>query len=64
MKTRLKELGYFKANSKLSNEYNDTCVTRLKEFQKVNGLPETGVADGATLSVLYSEAAIANPKPY
>ena len=64
MKKRLRELGYFKANSKLSNEYNDTCVSRLKEFQKVNGLPETGVADGATLSVLYSDAAIANPKPY
>lgn len=64
MKMRLKELGYFKANSKLNNEYNDTCVSRLKEFQKVNGLPETGVADGATLSVLYSDAAIANPKPY
>lgn len=64
MKKRLCELGYFKANSKLSNEFNDICAQRLKEFQRVNGLPETGIADGATLSILYSDAAIANPDPY
>ena len=64
MKNRLCELGYFKANSQLSNEFNDTCVQRLKEFQRVNGLPETGIADGATLSILYSDAAIPNPNPY
>ena len=58
MKERLRELGYFKKNADLSNSYNDSCVERVKQFQKVNGLPQTGIADHLTLSLLYSDAAL------
>ena len=58
MKERLRDLGYFKKNADLSNSYNDTCVERVKQFQKVNGLPQTGIADHQTLMLLYSDAAL------
>lgn len=57
MKERLQALGYFTANAKLSDAYNDTCVERIKQFQKNNGLPVTGNADSSTLTLLYSDAA-------
>lgn len=57
MKERMQELGYFSANAELSNAYNDTCVERVKMFQKNNGLSATGAADAETLSLLYSDAA-------
>lgn len=58
MKLRMQELGYFTEGSSLSDKYNDICVGRVKQFQKKNGLPETGVADVETLTVLFSDAAI------
>lgn len=58
MKERLRELGYFKKNAELSDSYNDTCVERVKQFQKVNGLPQTGVADSLTLMMIYSDTAL------
>ena len=61
MKKRLQDLGYFKAGSSMSDEYNSTTTDRVKMFQKANGLPETGVADEATLTLLYSNDAKANP---
>ena len=33
---------------------------RVKLFQQVNGLAETGVVDEQTLTLLYSDTAIAN----
>lgn len=59
MKLRMQELGYFNAGSSLSDEYNDTCVERVKQFQKKNGLEATGAADVETLTVLFSDAAVA-----
>lgn len=58
MKKRMQELGYFKKGAELSNVYNGTCVERVKQFQKKNGLPQTGVADTETLSLLYSDQAL------
>ena len=58
MKVRMQELGYFTAGAQLSENYNDTCVERVKQFQKRNGLPQTGVADHQTLSLLFSDAAL------
>ena len=58
MKERLQELGYFKQGAELSVSYNDTCAERVKQFQKVNGLPQTGIADHDTLTLLYSDAAL------
>ncbi|MBQ4074831.1 MAG: leucine-rich repeat protein [Clostridia bacterium] len=58
MKMRMQELGYFTPGAQLSNSYNDTCVERVKQFQKRNGLPRTGIADEQTLALLYSDAAL------
>ena len=58
MKLRMQELGYFKAGASLSDEYNGTCVDRMKQFQEKNGLPATGDADVETLTVLFSDSAI------
>lgn len=61
MKKRLQELGYFTAGASLSNQYNGTTTERVKLFQKVNGLKQTGVADEATLQLLFSDDAKKNP---
>ena len=39
-------------------------VKALREFQRTNGLPETGEADEKTRSVLYSDSAISRRYPY
>lgn len=57
MKERLRTLGYFSASAELSNAYNDTCVERVRSFQKNNGLAATGIADVETLTLLYSDVA-------
>lgn len=59
MKLRMQELGYFTAGASLSDQYNDTCVERVKQFQQKNGLEATGTADANTLSVLFSDSAVA-----
>lgn len=61
MKERLQSLGYFTAGATLSKSYNSTCTERVKQFQKANGLPQTGVADVQTLIVLFSDQAKPNP---
>lgn len=58
MKNRLQELGYFREGAELSSSYNDTCVERVKQFQRRNGLEATGVADQLTLTILYSDSAL------
>lgn len=61
MKTRMQELGYFSATSTLNDQYTSTTVERVKLFQKTNGLPQTGIADSTTLTLLYSNNAKRNP---
>ncbi len=61
MKQRMQELGYFSAGASLSDSYNATCTERVRQFQKVNGLEQTGIADAETQQLLYSE--YAKPKP-
>lgn len=59
MKLRLQELGYFTAGASLSDQYNDICMDRVKQFQQKNGLEATGKADINTLTVLFSDSAVA-----
>lgn len=63
LKLRLRELGYIKENASLSKTYNSTTTARIKLFQSVNGLPETGDADSRTLKLLFSQNAKKNPSP-
>ncbi len=60
MKERLRDLGYFRAGSEITDAYNDTCADRVKQFQQKNGLTPTGNADVETLTLLYSDAAVGN----
>ena len=62
MKVRMQELGYFTEGATLSENYNATTTERVKLFQKVNGLAQTGVADTEMLLLLYSDEAKENPK--
>ena len=61
MKEQMQELGYFKENASLSDQYNGTTTERVKLFQKANGLKQTGIADEETLKLLYSDKAKKNP---
>jgi peptidoglycan hydrolase-like protein with peptidoglycan-binding domain len=61
MKERLQALGYFSRGANISDKYNVTTTERVKLFQKVNGLKQTGVADEDTLMLLFSDAAKENP---
>ena len=62
MKQRLQELHYI-GNEKLANSFSRKTVESLKEFQRANGLPETGELDAQTREVLYSENALRKPHP-
>ncbi len=45
-------------------EPDEVTVEAIREFQRVNRLPVTGVADIATRNVLFSDAALTKPVPY
>ncbi len=57
LKTRLYYLGYFKT-SNLSDAYNETTVERVKQFQKKNGLQQTGIATPELQELLFSDDCI------
>ena len=52
VKTRLKDLGYYTSSATYDDEFNDIMVDRLKEFQRNNGLRETGRYDLDTMEKL------------
>ena len=56
MKRRLQELRYIKDGS-LTKKFTDQTQTSLSEFQRMNGLNETGVLDAETRELLFSDAA-------
>lgn len=60
-KERMVELGYFKNISSVNDTFTASTAEYFKEFQKINGLPVTGVADSETLKLFYSDKA--KPKP-
>lgn len=58
LKVRLYELGYYRTSS-LNDVFNESAVPVIENFQYMNGLTMTGVADAYTQAVLYSNAAVA-----
>lgn len=62
LKERLMALGYYKADAHMSDVYNAVCVQRVRLFQQVNGLEETGVATPAVQALLFSDAARQNDR--
>ncbi len=63
LKERLLALGYYKANARVSETYNAVCAQRVKLFQKVNGLEETGIATPSVQALMFSENARRNDQP-
>ena len=66
LQTRLKELGYYTGS--VDGTAGSATVKAIKDFQKKNGLSQTGTADAATQAILYSASALsakatATPKP-
>lgn len=60
LKQQLCLLGYYREGSNMNNNYNETCIERVKMFQRQNGLNEDGIATPEMQAVLYSSNAIAN----
>ncbi|MBR6028557.1 MAG: phosphodiester glycosidase family protein [Clostridia bacterium] len=61
-KKRLQALKYFGKTS-LSREYTEKTAEAVRAFQRANGLEETGVLDGLTWDVLFSDSAKKAPQP-
>ena len=59
MQRRLKEYGYFSGSS--DGVFGDATQMAVESFQMVNGLPVTGIADGATLMRLMADSPISWP---
>ena len=59
LQRRLKEYGYF--SGVVDGVFGDATQMAVETFQMVNGLPVTGVADGATLMRLMADAPITWP---
>ena len=62
VKLRLQELKYLKDGS-VTGKYTEQTEEAVREFQRLNGLPETGTVDEATRAALFSETAAARPWP-
>lgn len=62
IKLRLYELRYIK-NDNVTASFTEQTEEAVREFQRQNGLPETGTVDGATREKLFSEAAAGKPYP-
>ena len=57
IKLKMQELGYYRVDASLSNAFNDIMVERVKQFQKRNGLKETGVINEEVLKKMYGKDA-------
>ena len=62
VKQRLYELRYYKTDE-YGKKYTEDTAEKVREFQRNNGLPETGVVDAATMDVLMGDRAQKKPYP-
>lgn len=62
IKARLQALGYYR-NVNLTRQYTEDTAERVRRFQQVNGLPETGEVDAATMAALFADDALRAPWP-
>ncbi len=60
IKQRLQELRYI-AEGSLTKKYTEKTAESVRAFQRLNGLPETGVVDRETEERLFSEDAVKKP---
>lgn len=57
LKLRLYDLGYYRTTA-LNDVFNESAQPVIENFQYMNGLQVTGVADAYTQAVLFSDAAV------
>ena len=62
MKRKLQELGYIE-KGKLTTAFTEKTAASLRDFQRLNGLPETGTLDEISRKVLFSGEAFSKPRP-
>ena len=62
VKRRLYELRYYRSDE-FSQKYSEDTAKKVREFQRDNGLPETGIVDEATMNVLMGDQAQKKPYP-
>ena len=55
---------YFLSRTGVDGDFGESTRKALREFQLANGLPETGLADTATLERLFSADAVCKVFPY
>lgn len=55
---------YYLGKYSIDGKMGDGTQSALREFQATNGLPEAGVADQASLSLLFSSEAVSRRLPY
>lgn len=55
IKERLQKLGYFQPRTGFGDKFDEKLRSRVIEFQRSNGLEETGCVDRPTAAALYSE---------
>ena len=63
MQQRLFDLGYVSDKENITGYYGEISKKAVTEFQKKNGIKETGTADNATLVKLFSSDAKKADKP-
>jgi len=59
---RLESMGYLYRGD--DGVFGKNTTAGLTYFQKVNGIPETGIADEVTQNLLFSENAVESDRPY
>ncbi len=62
LQRRLRQIGFLPANFVITGIYDETTQAAVREFQRVNGLPPTGIVDAATWRALYN-ATTPQPTP-
>lgn len=62
VKARLQKLGYMEQGT-ITKKYNEKTAAAVMEFQRLNGLIETGEVDSETEEKLFSDEAVRKPKP-
>ncbi|HIK45017.1 MAG TPA: peptidoglycan-binding protein [Leptolyngbyaceae cyanobacterium M65_K2018_010] len=60
LQRRLRQIGFLPGNFVISGIYDEATQAAVREFQRVNGLPVTGIVDAATWRALYDAT---EPRP-
>lgn len=58
MQQRLFDLGYVTDDGNITGYYGEVSQKAVREFQKKNGIAQTGIADNATLTAMFNSGAV------